>query len=175
MPPVCGRDVLPGAVRRSGVLACQTSRCTPDVGIPVLTCHLTGARDSAGKGSTSPVGDGVLHFLSTRRVWCRCRRSSTIVFHVFPPSCYPDAMKKSITVLPRDPDILSPEITSTVYQLWSYTRVRSGLLLCVSSWSLLGLPVIVSPVTTSHQMLPLDYGTAGVDHRRQPECSYYPG
>ena len=74
----------------------------------------------------------VLHFLSTRRVWCRCRRSSTFVFHVFPPSCYLDAMKKSIAVLPRDPDILSPEVTPTVYQLWSYTRVRSGLLLCVS-------------------------------------------
>ena len=58
MPPVYGRDVLPGTVRRSGVLVCQTSLCTPDVEIPVSTCHLTGVRDSAGKGLTSPVGDG---------------------------------------------------------------------------------------------------------------------
>ena len=41
-----------------GVLACQTSLCTPDVEIPVSTCRLTGVRDSVGKGSTSPVGDG---------------------------------------------------------------------------------------------------------------------
>ena len=84
-------------------------------------------------------------------------------------------MKKSITILPRDPDILSPEITPprlstlVVYEgaVWSPPVCKL--------WSLLGLPVIVSPVATSRQMLLLDYGTAGVDHRRQPECSCYPG
>ena len=40
------------------MLACQTSLYTPDVEIPASTCRLTGVRDSVGKVSTSPVGDG---------------------------------------------------------------------------------------------------------------------
>ena len=37
-------------------------------------------------------------------------------------------------------------------------------------WSLLGPPASGSPIVTSHQTPPLDYGTAGANHRRQPEC-----
>ena len=42
-------------------------------------------------------------------------------------------------------------------------------------WFPPGLPASDSPVVTSHQTLPLDYGTADVNHRRQPECSYCQG
>ena len=111
MLPVYGRDVLPGAVRRSGVPACQTSLYTPDVEIPVSTCRLTGVRDSVGKGSTSPVGDGrPLVPLDTAGMV----PLSTVVLHVVPLSCYPDTMKKGIAVLPRDPDIPRPEVTSAI-------------------------------------------------------------
>ena len=57
MPPVYGQNVPPGAVRCVGVGVCQTSQCTPDVGILVSTCRMTDVHDSAGKGSTSPVSD----------------------------------------------------------------------------------------------------------------------
>ena len=42
-------------------------------------------------------------------------------------------------------------------------------------WFLPGPPLSASPVATSRQMPPLDYGTAGANHRRQPECSYCQG
>ena len=76
---------------------------------------------------------GVLQLLWTRRVWCCCRRSSTVVLHVVLLSRYPDTMQKGLAVLPRDPDIPCPEVTSSVQQLWPDMRVRSGLLVCIRS------------------------------------------
>ena len=130
---------------------CRTSQYTPDVEIPVLTyCHGGCLRDSAGKGSTSPAGDVRPPLLRRHwRVWCRRRRSSTVVFHVVPPSCDPDAMQKSITFPPRDPDVISSEITPTVYQLRSYPKGAVLFLLVCKLLSLPGLPAIVSPVVTS--------------------------
>ena len=54
MPPVGDLDVLLG---RCGVLVCQTSQYTPDVGIVVSTCRMTGVHAPAGMVSTSSVGD----------------------------------------------------------------------------------------------------------------------
>ena len=55
------------------------------------------------------------------------------------------------------------------------TRVWSCLLLCVRSCFFLVLPGLSHQSLTSRRRLPPGYGTAGVDHRRQPECYHYPG
>ena len=135
MPPVYDQNVPLGAVRCVGVGVCQTSQCTPDVGILVSTCRMTRRVRCRHRRSVTCV----LYVLSTRRVWCRRRRSSTVVLHVLSPSCDLYAMNKSITVLPRDPYVLSTEITPIVYQFRPDKRVRSCFLLSVWSCFLLVL------------------------------------
>ena len=104
----------------------------------------------------------VLQFLWTRRVWCRCRRSSMVILHVVPLSRYPDTMKKRY----RRPATWSRYPVPGGY-LWRLTTL-AGYEGAVRSphvhtlWFLPGPPASASPVVTSRQALPLDYGTAGV-------------
>ena len=158
-------------VRRSGVLVCQTSLYTPDAEIPASTYHSAGVRDSVGTVSTSPVGDGCspapldtagMVPLSPVVDGCPpCRPSVPLSGHHAERSRRP-AMRSQYPVpggYPRRPTTLA-----------GYEGVvRSPRVHTL--WSLLGLPASGSPIMTSHQTLPLDYGTAGANHRRQPECS----
>ena len=68
---------------------------------------------------------GVLSILMTRRVWFHRRRSTKVLFPGIALSRYPDTMKKGFSVLPRDPDVLCPEIAPSVQQLLPDTSVPS--------------------------------------------------
>ena len=151
------------------MLACQTSLYTPDVEIPGGDTSLGGCPWTLMvRCRHHRLTTGVLLLLWTRRVWCRRRRSSMVIFHVVILSRYPDTVEKGITVPPCYSNISCSEISSGVQQLRPDTRMWSGPPHGHTLWFLPGPPASDSPIVTSPQKPPLDYGTADVGRRRQP-------
>ena len=157
------------------MLVCRTSLCTPDVEIQASTCHSADARGSVGTVSTSPVGDGRppalldtagMVLLSPVVDGCPpCRPSVLLSGHHAERSRRPATRSR----YPVPGGCLQRPTTLAGYE----GAVRSTHVSML--WSLLGPPASGSPIVTSHQTPPLDYGTACANHRRQPECCPGPG
>ena len=160
--------------RRSGVLVCQTSLCTPDAEIQASTCLLGRCAwfcwygvDIAGRRYGRP-----LNLFWTRRVWCCRRRSWTVVLPhrilAVPLSGHHAERSRRPATRSRYPvpgGCLQRPTTPAGYE--GVVRPAHASML----WSLPGPPASGSPIVTSHQTPPPDYGTACANHHRQPECS----